>query len=230
MKKNNILPIFITSLNTLICLCLLIFLTPNEVPLISGIHDKVVVIGSKWWLLSGIILPVVLMILSLANKNNLKKLLFTEIIIFICYNNMLAFSYFCTEAPFAVGELTKIPASLSIFLPISLATFIYGASIKNITYKSKFGIKSKRTTSTEFIWQQAHITASYHFRLAGLILFVISIAFIFIHFPLIELTLFIIGLLVPRIIVEVGASKMTKKYNDMKKKHDHLQTKKNKTA
>ena len=142
---------------------------------------------------------------------------------------MLGFSYFCTEAPFVVGELTKIPLSLSLFLPIALATFIYGASIKNLNYKNKFGIKSKNTTTTEFIWKQIHISASYQFRLAGFILIFVSIIFIFVHFPLIELAIFIVGLLTPRIILEINANKMSKKYFDMKKKHDHIQEKKNKT-
>ena len=229
MKKNKIIPIVIASLNFIICLSLLIFLTPNKIPLISGIRDEIVVLGSKWWLILGTILPLVFMTLSLCFKDNLIKLIFNELIIFVCYNNMLGFSYFCTEESFIVGELTKIPVSLSIFLPIALATFVYGASIKHISFKNKLGIKSKRTTTTEFIWKQAHITASYHFMLAGFILFIVSIIFIFVHFPLIELALFIIFLTIPRIVVEVGANKMSKKYFNMKKKHDHIQEQKNKT-
>ena len=230
MKKNKIIPIVIASLNFAICLSLLIFLIPNKVPLISGLRDEVVVMGSKWWLISGVILPIVFMILSLLTKDNLKRLIFTELIIFVCYNNMLGYSYFCTEKTLALGAISQIPASLSIFLPIALATFVYGASIKNIPFKSNLGIKSKRTTTTDFIWKQSHISASYYFRLSGFILFIVSIVFIFIHYPLIELAIFIIGLLVPRVIIEVGANKMSKKYHDMKKKHDHLQTKKDKTA
>lgn len=122
-----------------------------------------------------------------------------------------------------------ISPSLSVFLPIAIATFLYGASIKNLAYKSKFGIKSKRTTTTEFIWKQSHISASYHYRLWGFILFVVSFIFVFIHFPLIELAVFIVGLLVPRIVIEVGAKKMSNKYFDMKKKYDHIQENKNKT-
>ena len=142
---------------------------------------------------------------------------------------MLGYSYFCTEELFALDMISQIPTSLSLFLPIALATFIYGASIKNISYKSVFGVKSKRTTTTEFIWKQSHITASYNYRLSGFILFIVSIVFIFIHYPLIELAIFFIGLIIPRIVVEVGANKMQKKYLDMKKKYDHMQQKKNNT-
>ena len=228
MKRNKIIPIVIASLNLVLCLSLLIFLVPNKVPLLSGIRDEIVVIGSKWWLISGIVLPMVVIPIVILTKNDLTRLLFSELIIFVTYNNMLGFSYFCTESPFVIGEITKVPASLSVFLPISLATFLYGASIKNLSYKNKFGICSKQTETTEFIWKQSHITASYHYRLAGFLLFIVSLVFIFIHFPLIELAIFVIGLLVPRIVVEVGAKKMSVKYADMKKKYDHVQDK-NKT-
>ena len=60
---------------------------------------------------------------------------------------------------------------------------------------------------------------------------VVSLVFVFIHYPLIELTFFIIGLIIPRIVVEVCAKKMAAKYADMKKKYDHVQEKnKNKTV
>ena len=228
MKKFKLTPIIITSINFVLCLMLLIFVTPNKIPLLSGIRDEIILIGSKWWMLLGIILPIIFMIFTLCLKNKFLKLLFSELIIFTSYNNMLAYSYFCTDTYFAIGTTTQIPASLSIFLPISLAIFIYGATIKNISYKNKFGINSKRTTTTEFIWKQSHITASYHFMLTGLILFIVSIIFIFIHYPLIELAIFIIFAFIPRIIVEINAKKMTLKYNDMKRKHDHLQQKKGK--
>lgn len=231
MKRNKIIPIVVASLNLVVCLSLLIFLVPNKVPLISGIRDEIIVIGSKWWLVSGLILPIIFMIFVILSKDKLTQLLFAELIIFVTYNNMLGYSYFCTEAPFAIGEITSVPASLSLFLPVALATFIYGASIKNISYKNKFGICSKRTKTTEFIWKQSHITASYHYRLAGFLLFIVSLVFVFIHYPLIELAIFIIGLLTPRIVVEVGAKKMAAKYADMKKKYDHVQEKnKNKTV
>lgn len=225
MKRNKIIPIVVASLNLVLCLSLLIFLVPNKVPLLSGIRDEIIVIGSKWWLISGLILPIVFAYLACFSKNKLTQLLFSELTIFVTYNNMLGYSYFCTESPFIIGELTSVPASLSIFLPIALATFLFGASIKNISYKNKFGICSKRTTTTEFIWKQSHITASYHYRLAGFLLFIVSIVFVFIHYPLIELSIFVIGLITPRIVVEVGAKKMSVKYADMKKKYDHVQKK-----
>lgn len=225
MKRNKIIPIVVASLNLVLCLSLLIFLVPNKVPLLSGIRDEIIVIGSKWWLISGLVLPIVFACLACFSKNKLTQLLFSELTIFVTYNNMLGYSYFCTESPFIIGELTSVPASLSIFLPIALATFLFGASIKNISYKNKFGICSKRTTTTEFIWKQSHITASYHYRLAGFLLFIVSIVFVFIHYPLIELAIFVIGLIIPRIVVEVGAKKMSVKYADMKKKYDHVQKK-----
>ena len=228
MKKNKLIPIIVTSLNFCLCLSLLIFLTPNEIPLLSGIHDEIIVIGSKWWLLSGIIIPIILLVFALISKGKLSKLLFSELIIFICYNNMLGYAYFCNETSFAIGELSQIPMSLSLFLPLSLGTFIYGSAVKQVEYKNRFGIYTKKTTTTEFIWKQSQITASYHFRLMGLFLLIVSIIFAFIHHPLIELAIFVICLIIPRIVVEINANKMTKKYFDMQKKYDHVQAQKNK--
>lgn len=140
---------------------------------------------------------------------------------------MLGFSYFCSEPTILLGDTSKISLALSLFLPLALAIFVYGSIIKNISFKSKIGINSKWTETTEFIWKQSHITASYHFRLSGLILFILSVVFIFINHPLILLALFILGILIPLIVVLNGAKKMTNKYNDMKKKEASI--KKNKT-
>lgn len=225
MKKNKIISIALASINLALCLCLLIFLTPSQVPLLVGIHEKIIVIGSKWWLISGIILPIILLIPLFLTKNKHLQLLFVELIIFVVYNNMLAYSYFCTEKSFALGGISKIPISVAIFLPLALWIFIYGVAIKTIPYKNKFGICSENTQTTEFIWKQTHYLASYHFRLWGLILFIISIVFTFLRFPIIELAIFVIGLLTPRIYIEVQAKKMSNKYQDMKAKHDKFKKK-----
>ena len=226
MKKNNIIIILIASINLCLCLPLLIFMTPASVPLLAGIHDEIIFIGSKWWLLFGLILPLIFMTIYLCLKNKNLKLIFSGLLIFVVFNNLLGFSYFCTEQDFMLGEISKIPLSLSIFLPLSLAVFVYGSIIKNISYKNKLGIRTKNTTTTEFIWKQSHITASYHFRLAGLIQFISSIVFIFVHHPLIMLAIFVICLIIPLIVVLSGAKKMTIKYNDMKQKEANI--KKNK--
>ena len=226
MKRNKIIPLIITIVNTLLCSVMLALLVPNTIPLLAGIHDEVIVMGSKWWLLSGIILPIILMIILLKTKNNYLRLLFTELIIFVVYINMVAYSFFIDASEFAIGMRSEAPLSIVIFVPISLSCFVYGSMIKNLPYKSKLGLRSKRTLTTEFIWTQAHISASYYYRLTGLILFVIAIVFTFLHLPLIELTIFILALLIPRIIIEINANKMAKKYKDMQAKHEHLINKK----
>lgn len=225
MKKNKIISIILASINLAVCLSLLIFLTPNQVPLLAGLHDKIILIGSKWWLIIGIIIPIILLIPVVLTKNKYFQLLFTELIIFVVYNNMLGFSYFCTEKEFAIGLVSKIPLSISIFLPLALWIFVYGVSIKNIPYKNRFGILTKNTQTTEFIWKQTHFLASYHFMLWGVILFIISIVFTFLRFPLIELVVFIISLTIPRIYVEIQAKKMSAKYYDMKAKQDSIKKK-----
>lgn len=230
MKKNKLIPIILVSANVLIFLPLLIFLTPAKVPLFLGMKDEIVFIGSKWFMLIGIFVPVITMTFQLLFENKNLNLILNAVNIFFFYNNMLAISYFCSGSVFEIGTLSEVPLSVAVFLPISLGIFVYGSYIKNIPYKNRLGIVSKRTTTTEFIWKQAHFQASYHFRLSGLILLIISFIFYFVRYPLIELAVFVIGLIIPRIIVEIGASKMSKKYYDMKKKHDHLEEVKNSKA
>ena len=225
MKKNKLIPLIVSSLNSVICLILLIFCTPNKLPLLAGIYDEIIVIGSKWWLISGIVLPLIFMVFVLINKNKYIQLIFSELIIFLTYINMLAYSYFITTPNVALGVKSEVPLSVAIFLPIALGCFIYGAMLKNIPYKSIFGVKSKRTTTTEFIWNQSHYYGSYYYQLTGLILFIISLVFTFVRYPLIELIVFVIGLIIPRVVVELTARQMSNKYKDMKAKHEHLTSK-----
>lgn len=229
MKKSKLISIILSTANVLIFLPILIFLTPAKVPLFAGINDEIIFISSKWFMLIGIFIPAVAMTLQLIFENKNLNLILNAVNIFIVYNNMLAFSYFCSGSVFKIGILSEVPLSVAVFLPIALGIFVYGSYIKNIPYKNHLGIVSKRITTTEFIWKQAHFQASYHFRVSGLILLLISFIFYFVRYPLIELAIFIVGLIIPRLVVEIGASKMSKKYYDMKKKHDHLEEKKKDT-
>lgn len=226
MKKNRIIPIIIAIFNTILCTLLLIFCIPNVVPLLAGINDEVILLGSKWWLLLGIVFPIILMILLLKTKNNYSRLIFAELIIFITYANMLGYAFFIDASNFSLGMRSEVPLSVVVFIPISLACFVYGAMLKHLPYKSKIGLRSKRTQTTEFIWIQSHLSASYYYRLTGTILFITAIIFTFLHLPLIELIVFVIALIIPRIMVEFVAKKMANKYQDMKAKHEHLQNKK----
>jgi len=215
MKENKTIAVIVAALNLVISLILLIFLQFQNVPLLVGIYDEVVYIGSKWWLLIGTILPVIFLIIGFIKNKKTLWTLFTEIIIIIAFENLLAFSYYYDRQSFVLGEISKISLSIAVFVPLSLAIIVYGAILKNIAYKSKFGFYSKNTTSTEFTWKQSHMLASRLMMLAGIILFLCSIGFIFLHLPLVELIIFVVFLLLIRIVVEIQASKMTKKYNDL---------------
>ena len=175
----------------------------------------------------GIIVSTLGVVISLlffnASLDNSRKVLINKVLYFITFDHeiMSLFSeatingMFSTSNSLSVEKIKKFNSSM----------FRLEEMMKDISYKNKFGICSKRTTTTEFIWKQSHITASYHYRLAGFLLFIVSIVFVFIHYPLIELAIFVIGLIIPRIVVEVGAKKMSVKYADMKKKYDHVQKK-----
>ena len=227
MKTNNKkLPIILSAFNAVVCLILLIFCVPKNVPLLAGIHDEIVVISSKWWLTLGIIIPLIFMLITLKSKSKYTQLIFSELIIFIAFDNFMAYAFYISSPSFYLGMISEVPLSVAVFIPVAVSCFVYGSMIKNIPYKHKLGLNSKLTQTTEFIWIQTHITGSYYYRLTGLILFIVSIIFSFIHFPLIELAIFIIGLLIPRIIIEINARQMTNKYKVIKAKHDHLTSKK----
>lgn len=219
MKKSKIISIIISFFNLILCWALLIFMTPKSVPLLSGIHDEVIVIGSKWWLIVGTILPFIMLAIATIKNNKITWFWAAEFAIIICYENLLGFSYFCSKTCFCLGEQSQIPLALALFLPIALALFVYCSFLKNMPYKNKFGIYSKRTTTTEFIWKQTHISASRYFLIASMILFVISIVFIFVHLPWLAFILFVFVLFVTRIILEVQAKKMTDKYNDLNRRN-----------
>lgn len=225
MKKNKIILTIVTAISFIISLILLILLKLKNIPILAGIKDEIILVVPKWCFLIAIFLPPIFLCLYLLIKNKNAKYIFSALTIFAIYCNMLAFSYYYAGVNLELGNISEVPLSIAIFLPASLAIFVYGVIIKNISYKNKLGLISKNTIKTEFIWNQIHINASYYFRLTGVILFFISIILTFFHIPLIELILFIIIILTTRIILEVQASKMAKKYQDMKTKFDNIKPK-----
>ena len=192
MKKNNIKIIIAASLNLAVCLTLLILLVPEKVPYLTTPSGNIAVMGSKWFLLLGIVFPLIFATLFVATKKESVKIIMTELIILFLYENMLGYSYFCTETNFIIGEKSLIPTSLSLFMPISVVVLFYGIKLKSMPYKHKLGIYSKHTTTTEFIWKQSHFSASSSYMLVGLLMFIVSIIFTFVNLILVELAIFVV--------------------------------------
>lgn len=213
--KNNIKIIILITLNFIIGLALLLSLVPSNVPYLTNINGQIVLLGSKYYLLFGLILPIVFGLLFIFSKKETLKIIMTELIILFIFENMLGFSYFCTETSFALGDKSLISTSLSLFLPISLFIFFYGVKLKTIKYKHKLGIYSKTTITTEFIWTQSHISASYAYMLSGFIMFICSIIFAIFNLVLIESIIFALLFMIPRITTIQGAKSMVHKYNEM---------------
>ena len=223
MKKNNIKIIIAAALNLAVCLTLLILLVPEKVPFLTTPSGKIAVVGSKWFLLFGIVFPAVFAALFITTKKESVKIIMTQLIILFLYENMLGYSYFCTEKVFVVGTQSLILNTLSLFLPLSIFTFYYGARLKGMPYKHVLGIRSKHTTTTEFIWTQSHITAHHGYMISGFFMFITSMVFVFVNQIIVESLLFVLLFVIPRIYTIREAKKMSKKYNEMNERKEKQQ-------
>ena len=215
MKTNNIKIIIASSLNLIICFTLLLTLVPNTVPYLAAPNGNIAVMGSKWLLMFGIVLPLVFACFFATSKRETVRILMAELVILFLFENMLGYSYFCTEKTFIIGEKSLIPTSLSLFMPISAFVLFYGIKLKSMPYKHKLGIYSKHTSTTEFIWTQSHISAHHGYMVVGFLMFITSLVFVFVHQIIVESVIFVILFVLPRIYVISQGKMMSKKYNDM---------------
>lgn len=226
MKKNNIFMLFAGLLNLGICLMLLFLCVPNKVAIFVNFNEKIILIASKWFMLFGAITPLVLSTINLFLKNKPKTtFVLKSIIVFLVYENMLAFSYFANETNFVVGDVSKIPLALSVFMPFSAFATICAIKLKHTPYKSIFGIKSKYSTKTEFIWKQTHFYASDIFFAYGVLSFLISIIFIFTKHSYILLAIDVLGYIFCWCFSNKQAKDMFKKYTQMEKIKENLDKK-----
>ena len=67
--KNNIKIIILITINLAIGLSLLFTLTPNSVPYFTDINGKIILIGSKYYLLFGLILPIIFGLIFIFSKS-----------------------------------------------------------------------------------------------------------------------------------------------------------------
>lgn len=216
MKKNIIVFVLLSIISIIGSTLLIIFSVPQIVPYIVDINEKIVVLGSKWFLLLGLIAPTIIFVLYWTLKNAQTKQFLLILMTLCVYINVLTFSYFCVETSFNIGAFSAIPLSAVIFLPLSLLTFIYGTKIKHLPYKHKLGVRLKNTMITEFIWKQSHIFASYGFMFCGFLELVTSLIFCFARKPLIELVIFLLLTLIAYLFVNKQSSDMVKKYKQLK--------------
>ena len=227
MKKNSIFILIIGIVNFALCFCLTYFCVPTQIPIIVDFNEKIILLCSKWILIVNMILPLAVAIIIIVLKNKLSFALKTLFVVLL-YENMLAFCYFLMEDTFVLGSLSEIPLAISVFMPISALIALYAIKMKHLPYKSKFGIRTKHTIKTEFIWKQTHFSASEIFFGVGVLLFLISIVFIFVRMPWIELIIAVVMLIFASLLTLKQAKIMYQKCIVMEKNKEKLEKEKNK--
>jgi len=226
-KKSKILFILLSIINLLTTSLITIFALPNKIPVCYNIYEKITFCSSKWLMLISSILPTLFIIFIFFIKNNKVKFIFKALFVLSIFENVLFFSYFLIETNFDIGTLCKIPASVSIFMPISIICLIFSLKIKNLPYKSKFGINFKVTRETEFIWKQTHFYSQNVLFCSSIIMFITSIIFSLFRNILIEFVIFFIIILISLLIIYLHSKSIYNKYIEMKTKKENLDNKKN---
>lgn len=204
-------------------LILTIFCVPNMIPVLYDTSEKVLLTASKWWLVLLLILPIVFASLCICVKNKNAQSIFKDLFLISIYEMMLCFVCLLSSKNLAVGDTADVSLTCFIFLPLSLLMMMIAGTLKNLPYKSKFGIKFKCSSETEFIWKQTHFFAHKAFLLTGLILLVASAIFSFFHLTLVVLGIFVVAILVCFIVIFGYSNSIYKKYLEMKAKRDKIE-------
>lgn len=226
-KKQKIIFFSFVFILSLAFLLLTIFLVPNTIPLLFDISEKIVITGSKYFLLIIIILLMTFAILCITLKNDSAIFIVKLLYLVSNYELMIIFIYLLTGTNFEVGQTPDISLTFFTFLPLSIIIMAFGAKLKTAPYNSKLGIQFKCTKETEFIWKQTHFFASRVYLVLGLILLIISAIFAFFNLSIIVFAIFAVALLICNIIIYNYSHSIYKKYASMKEKHDKITNKEN---
>ena len=223
MNKKLDYKILITAiLNLAICLSLIIFAIPKNVPLFFGFNEKIVLLGSKWFLILCVIIPTILAtIIMLSKKQTLK--FWIKFIYFIClYENMLIMICTSLSTEFELGLKTEIPLSLIYLLPLSAFIIAMSQKLKNAPYKSFSPFKNKYSTTSEFIWKQTHMTAKNICFAIGFFAIIETLIFSIFRLFLINFIVIVIEFIIGYLIILRESILMSKKHNAMQTKKDNL--------
>lgn len=223
MKKNSILTLSLMIFSLCMGLLLIIYCFPSEIPLYIDINEKITALCSKWFMIFAIIILELPALLSIIYKNKIIKTFFKSVFVVILFTTSLIFAYYSIEPMFLVGTTFKIPISILTSMPLSFLIIVWANLLKILPYKSKFGIKSKYSHETEFLWIQIHYLAKDKYFFAGILLFLISLIFSIFRITLIELILFTIIIVITHCMVLHESKLIWKKYREMKNKKDELE-------
>lgn len=227
--KNKIFIIALGIINFAVFLSLLITTIPSQIPIMLGINEEIIALSSKWILLILVLLPLGLAI-SICALSKFSKASFILKILFVLvlYENAIILPYFCLSNAFAIGQISEIPISLSIFLPLALIMLILSLKLKTLPYLSRPAISFKCTRETEFIWKQTHFFARDVYFVLSFILVIISVIFSFFRLALIELAIFVAGIIISTLVVYFYSKSIYKTYKSMKNRQDALNLRKEK--
>lgn len=222
MKKNSIFIASFAYIASIICIILLFLCIPNEIPMHINLQENIDSLFSKWFLLISISLMILFATLSIIAKAKHTKHLSNAITINFIFLNLLIFLYYSLEKEFVIGLPYKIPLSVITFMPLSFLLIVWANVLKNIPYKSTFGIKNKYTIETEFLWTQIHFSAKDKFLIASFINFLLSIIFIFFKNIIIQLILFLLIFIIAHMLLQKESKSMYKKYLEMKARKENM--------
>lgn len=225
--KDNIGILALSAINLIVGTLLIIFAFPKSIPTLFDFNENIIYMGSKWLMILSLVIPTTFCMLAIFLKNSKLKKFFKALVALSFYENMLIFTCLSLKDSFSIGEIAEVPLSTFLFLPLSVLMMIYGLKIKHITYKSRFGIRTKATLETEFIWKQTHFYARDVIFATGFILFILSVISSFFHYFYIMIPIFAIAILIDFIMVLKQANGMHKKYLTMKKRQEIAEQMKN---
>ncbi len=227
MKKIDFKTTIIAITNLLVCVLLLIFKTPNEVPLFFSFNEKIAVLGSKWFLLACSIVPTILWLFIQLTKNKEHLNFFLKMMFYTCiFENMLIMIYVASVKSFEVGAISEIPMSLVYFLPFSAYIMLGGLKIKYLPFKAFSPFKNKLTTSAEFVWKQTHFYARNVMFSVGFISVILTLIFAIFRLLIVNIITTILGILIIYILVLRTAKQMNDKHSEMQAKKDKLEEEK----
>ena len=226
-KKIDLKTLILTIFNLIICLILIIFKSPEKVPLFFDIHEKIAILGSKWFLILCAIIPTILGIIIAMTTKKTNLNFFFKMLFYICiYENMLILIYVSATEEFIVGTKSEIPMSLVYFLPFAACMMIGALKIKNLPFKAFSPFKNKFSIKSEFIWKQTHIFAKNFMFAVGFVMVIATMILAIFRLLIFNLVLIILSIIIIYIVVIREAKLMNKKRSEMQAKKDRLETEK----
>ncbi len=223
MKKLDFKTTVLSVTNFLVCMLLLVFKTPTKVPLFFDLNEKIAVLGSKWFLLSCVIIPTILGVVIQLTQKKEQLNFFLKMLFYTCiFENMLIFIYVSSTKSFATHTLSEIPMSLVYFLPFSAYIMLGGLKLKHLPFKAFSPFKNKYSTSSEFVWKQTHFYARNVLFSVGFISVILTMIFAIFRLLIVNFIVLILGIILIYILVNRQSKLMGSRQNEMQSKKDKL--------